>query len=98
LCQGAYRTFSGRCSENPNLAKCVLVLSKEEFITALRRGKWWKRRAALRARLAAVIQANSVVFRARRGISGKTYRLSAIVTLDNAEVLEAECDLVVSDT
>ena len=34
------------------MAKCTLVLTKTEFITALRRGKWWKRRQALNARLA----------------------------------------------
>jgi hypothetical protein len=32
------------------LPKCVLVLSKDEFIQALRRGKRWRRREALRAR------------------------------------------------
>jgi hypothetical protein len=32
------------------LPKCVLVLSRDELIQALRRGKWWRRREALRAR------------------------------------------------
>ena len=32
------------------LPKCVFVLSREEFIQALRRGKRWRRREALRAR------------------------------------------------
>jgi hypothetical protein len=32
------------------LPKCVLVLSRAELIQALRRGKWWRRREALRAR------------------------------------------------
>jgi hypothetical protein len=31
--------------------KCVLVLTKQEFIVSLRRGRWWKRRQALQARL-----------------------------------------------
>jgi hypothetical protein len=30
--------------------QCVLVLTKAEFIQALRRGKWWRRRRALQAR------------------------------------------------
>jgi hypothetical protein len=34
------------------LPKCVLVLTKAEFIRALARGKWWKRRQAMRARIA----------------------------------------------
>jgi hypothetical protein len=29
------------------LPKMTLVLTKAEFITALRRGKWWKRRQVL---------------------------------------------------
>jgi hypothetical protein len=33
------------------LPKSVLVLTKTEFIQALRRGKWWRRREALQARL-----------------------------------------------
>jgi hypothetical protein len=32
------------------LPKCVLVLSRDDFIQALRRGKWWRRREALHAR------------------------------------------------
>jgi hypothetical protein len=32
------------------LPKTVLVLTKAEFIRALRRGKWWRRREALKAR------------------------------------------------
>jgi hypothetical protein len=32
------------------LPKCVLVLSRAEVIQGLRRGKWWRRREALRAR------------------------------------------------
>jgi hypothetical protein len=32
------------------LPKIVLILTREEFIQALRRGKWWKRRAAIEAR------------------------------------------------
>jgi hypothetical protein len=34
------------------LPKCILVLTKAEFIQALRRGKWWRRREALQARQA----------------------------------------------
>jgi hypothetical protein len=34
------------------LPKCVLVLRRAEFIRALARGKWWKRRQAMRARIA----------------------------------------------
>jgi hypothetical protein len=34
--------------------KCTLVLTKAQFIEALRRGRWWRRRQALRARLAPV--------------------------------------------
>jgi hypothetical protein len=33
------------------LPKCVLVLTKTEFVRALARGKWWKRRQAMAARL-----------------------------------------------
>jgi hypothetical protein len=29
---------------------CLVVLSRKEFSQGLRRGKWWKRAAALRAR------------------------------------------------
>jgi hypothetical protein len=32
------------------LPKCILVLTKTEFIQALRRGKWWRRHEAMRAR------------------------------------------------
>jgi hypothetical protein len=32
------------------ITKCTLVLTKAEFIQALRRGKWWRRREALNAR------------------------------------------------
>jgi hypothetical protein len=32
------------------LPKCVLVLTKAEFIQGLRRGKWWRRREAMQAR------------------------------------------------
>lgn len=32
------------------LPKTVLVLTRAEFIQALRRGKWWRRREALKAR------------------------------------------------
>jgi hypothetical protein len=32
------------------LPKCTLVLPKAEFIQALRRGTWWRRREALKAR------------------------------------------------
>jgi hypothetical protein len=32
------------------LPKCVLVLTREEFIQALRRGKWWRRREVRQAR------------------------------------------------
>jgi len=31
-------------------SKCTLVLTKTQFIQALRRGKWWKRRQAFQAR------------------------------------------------
>jgi hypothetical protein len=31
--------------------KCMLVLTKAEFIQALQRGKWWRRTEAMRARL-----------------------------------------------
>ena len=34
--------------------KTTLVMSREIFIACLRRGRWWKRRQALQARLAAV--------------------------------------------
>jgi hypothetical protein len=34
--------------------KCLLVLTKAQFIAALQAGKRWKRRAAFKARLAAV--------------------------------------------
>jgi hypothetical protein len=33
------------------LPKVTLVMTKAEFITALRRGKWWKRRKAMDARI-----------------------------------------------
>lgn len=33
------------------LAKAVLVLTKAEFVQALRRGKWWKRRHTLQAQI-----------------------------------------------
>ena len=33
------------------LPKSILLLTKEEFIQALRRGTWWNRRAAIEARL-----------------------------------------------
>jgi hypothetical protein len=29
---------------------CLIVLPRQEFTQALRRGKWWKRAAAMRAR------------------------------------------------
>jgi hypothetical protein len=32
------------------LPKSILALTKAEFIQALRRGKWWRRREALQAR------------------------------------------------
>jgi len=32
------------------LPKSILVLTKAEFIQALRRGTWWRRREALKAR------------------------------------------------
>ena len=32
-------------------AKCTLVMQKADFVKALRQGKFWKRRQALRARL-----------------------------------------------
>jgi hypothetical protein len=32
------------------LPKSILVLTKAEFIQALRRGKWWRQREALKAR------------------------------------------------
>jgi hypothetical protein len=32
------------------LPKCVLVLSRDELIQALRWGKWWRRREARRER------------------------------------------------
>jgi hypothetical protein len=32
--------------------KTTLVLSRQQFIEALRRGKWWKRREALQTRVA----------------------------------------------
>jgi hypothetical protein len=34
-----------------SLPKCLVVLTKAEFIQALRRGKWWRRREALAARV-----------------------------------------------
>ena len=34
------------------LPKYRLVLTKDQFIQALRQGKWWRRREALRARQA----------------------------------------------
>jgi hypothetical protein len=32
------------------LPKCVLVLTRQQFIEALRRGKWWRRQQAMAAR------------------------------------------------
>jgi hypothetical protein len=34
--------------------KCLLVLTKAELIRSLRRGRWWKRRQALQARVRGV--------------------------------------------
>lgn len=34
-------------------SKCTLTLTRTQFITALKQGKWWPRRQALQARLAA---------------------------------------------
>ena len=33
------------------LSKAIVVLTREEFMTGLRRGKWWKRHAQLKERL-----------------------------------------------
>lgn len=33
-------------------SKCTLVMTKSEFIQALRRGKWWKRQQSFQARTA----------------------------------------------
>jgi hypothetical protein len=52
---------------------------------------------ALLVSTTATISTTSAVFRARRGVHGHTYRISAIVTLDSTDVLEHEVDLVVSD-
>jgi hypothetical protein len=35
-------------------SRCTMVLSRSDFIMALKRGRWWKRRQAFQARLAAV--------------------------------------------
>jgi hypothetical protein len=36
--------------------KMVLVLTKQEFIQCLRRGRWWQRQQGLQARLAAITE------------------------------------------
>jgi hypothetical protein len=34
-----------------SLPKCVVVMSKAQFLEALKKGKWWRRRQALAARV-----------------------------------------------
>jgi hypothetical protein len=48
------------------LPKMTLVLTKAEFITALRRGKWWKRRT---------IQADRQVEMVTRAVGKRSVRL-----------------------
>jgi hypothetical protein len=42
------------------MPKYVLVLSREQFVDALRRGKWWKRRQARQAYEAKVARTPNV--------------------------------------
>lgn len=54
-----------------DIPKALLVLSREEFITALRRGKAWKRREALAARIPAGGDRPYAQPRGRGGIDGE---------------------------
>jgi hypothetical protein len=49
------RIYKGKhCNCDPDEPKCLLLLTKRQFIQALQAGTRWKRREAFQARLAAV--------------------------------------------